>query len=218
MFNQMSEEVRKNAIQRLIRLSGYVVSDIFHNSTDDSLHMNYAAPLIAIFYPVLRDIMEKESVVGALTLEVGLESLFEDVLEGFEKEPLTAVVQTSCGQQFSFLIRGDEVSFLGEGDLHESISDVGRFATVNSTFKEFDELLLSHADIYPTSEEILCSYRVYVYPTSEFQALYLTNRPVVIEMLVGLVFLFTVSEGGHLSLFNLSLLIRHGCCVMFNRL
>jgi hypothetical protein len=48
--------------------------------------------------------------------------------------------------------------------------------------------------------------------------LYLTNRPVVIEMLVGLVFLFTVSEVGRLSLFNMSLLIRHVRCVMFNRL
>jgi hypothetical protein len=197
---------------------GYVVSDMFHNSTDDSLHMNYAAPLIAIFYPVFRDITENESVVGALTLEVGLESLFEDVLEGFEKEPLTAVVETSCGQQFSFLIKGDQVTFLGEGDLHETISDVGRFITVNSTFKEFDELLLSHADTYPTSEEILCSYRVHVYPTSEFHSLYLTNRPVVIEMLVGLVFLFTVSEVGCLFLFNLSFLIRHVRCIMFNRL
>jgi hypothetical protein len=195
MFNQMSEKQRSNALERLIQESGYVVSDVYYKSTStlDSLHSDYAAPLMALYYPVSRDIVKDQtSVVGALTLEVGLESLFEDVLQGFEDKPLTAVVETSCGSQFSFLVRGDQVTFLGSGDLHENIPDVGEMEFVSSSYEQFDDIIKSLAEIYPTAKEIMCSYRVYTFPTVDFHTSNLTNRPPIIQALVGLVFLFTV--------------------------
>lgn len=195
MFNQMSDKERSTAIQRLGENSGFVVSSIMYDVTNDSLHRGYAAPLMIVYYPVSRDISnDRTDVVGMVTLEMGLESLFEDVLQGFEDEPVTAVVSTSCGSKFSFLIRGEQVTFLGGGDLHEDIPDVGEMELLSSTFQQFDNLIQSFAESgYPSANGAMCSYRLQVFPTEDFHAHFLTNRPLIIEALVGLVFLFTVA-------------------------
>jgi hypothetical protein len=194
MFNQLSELGRSLALQRLLEARGYVISDILHDTTGDSLHDSYAAPIVGIFYPIFPDVVKDNStVVGVLTLEVGLECLFENVLEGFPDEHLTVVVETSCGLQFSFLVKGESVTFLGQGSLQENIPALGFYGNVNSTYAEFEEKIQAHAHIiYPTPQDALCSYRIFVYPTEDFHRTYLTSRPVIIEAVVGLIFLFTV--------------------------
>ena len=64
---------------------------------------------------------------------------------------------------------------------------------MESTFEQFDDKIKSFSGIYPTSNDVLCSYRLLVFPTVETHGHFLTNRPVVVEMIVGLLFLFTVS-------------------------
>lgn len=199
MFNQLSEGLRRQAIQMLVTDSGYVISDIFFNPTMDSLHADYAAPVFAIFYPIFSDdALQSEQQqlpepVGIVTLEIGLESLFENVLPGYEDEPLTAVVDTSCGGQFTFQINGNQVSFVGAGDLHEDIPDVGEITTTSTTYQSFDELIAKNSALYPTTDTTLCSYMVTLYPTNDFYSYYITNRPLIIEGLVGVVFFVTVA-------------------------
>lgn len=195
MFNQMSEKQRSKPLQHLVDRSGYVISDIhYKNNTLDSLHSAYAAPVMVLYYPVSRDIVEdKTSVVGAITLEIAVEALLEGFLLGFEDEPMTAVVETSCGSQYSFSVQGAEVTFLGSGDLHEKIPDVGTMEYVSSSYEQFDDVIKAVAALYPTVDEVLCSYKVSTYPTVDSHQVFLTNRPVIIEALVGVVFLFTVA-------------------------
>ncbi len=194
MFNQMSENHRNAALQRLLESSGFVVSDILYGSATDSLHNNYSAPVLALYYPVLKDVVkDNKTVVGAITLEISLESLLENTLRGFENEPITAVIETSCDSQYSFNVRGDQVTFLGIGDLQENIPDVGTFDLMSSNYTQFDDMIKSFTEIYPTADEILCSYRIKTYPTVDFYTNHLTNRPLIVESLVGLVFLFTVA-------------------------
>lgn len=188
----MSEKHTSAALRKLLESSGYVISDILYGPFWDSVSSNYTAPTIALYYPVLKDIVKNTTnVVGALTLEISLESLLENTLGGFEDEPITAVIQTSCGSQYSFEVRGDQVTFLGNGSLQEDIPDVGEFDIIATNYTQFDNII--HSSIYPTSDELLCSYQITTYPTVDFYNNYLTNRPVVIEGLVGLVFLFTVA-------------------------
>ena len=147
-----------------------------------------------LHYPIFRDIVSATGdVVGATTFSIGLEALLENALHGFEEEPLTVVVQTSCGGEISFMVRGETVEFLGPGNLKEKIPNVGAFELVESTFEQFDDMIKSFSGIYPTSIDVLCSYRLLAFPTVETHAHFLTNRPVVVEMIVGLLFLFTVS-------------------------
>jgi hypothetical protein len=193
MFNQMADPGRSAALQLLVESDGFVVSDIYDNANQDSLYSDLAVPVLAVYYPVSRDIVnDQKSLVGAVTLLVGLESVFEGVLQGFEADPVTAVVETSCGKILSFLIEADQVTFLGSGDLHEIIPDVGAMELISSTYQDFEDLIQSFGDIYPTAH-VLCSYRVKIYPTNSFYSNFLTNRPLIIEALVGLIFLFTVA-------------------------
>ncbi len=194
MFNQMSEEKRSAALGHLLQKSAFVVSDIFFNTTINSIQSEYKRPVIELHYPVFRDIVSaKGDVVGALTFSIGLEALLENALDGFEDEPLTAVVQTSCGGEISFMVRGETVEFLGPGNLKEKIPNVGSFELVESTFEQFDDKIRSLSGTYPTSNNVFCSYRLLAFPTIETHTHFLTNRPVVVEMIVGLLFLFTVS-------------------------
>lgn len=64
---------------------------------------------------------------------------------------------------------------------------------VSSNYTQFNNFIQSFSGIYPTSDEVLCSYQVSTYPTNDFYTYYLTSRPLIIEGLVGLVFLFTVA-------------------------
>ena len=132
-------------------------------------------------------------VIGALTFSIGLEAMLENALDGFEDEPITAVVQTSCGGEVSFMVRGETVEFLGTGNLKEKIPNVGTFELVESTFEQFDDKMKSFSGTYPTSNETFCSYRLLAFPTIETHTHFLTNRPVAVQMIVGLLFLFTVS-------------------------
>lgn len=193
MFNQVSEMGRKSAIETVLSEKGYVVSDVLTESTTDSLHKEYAAPVMSLYYPVFRNIVRDKTVVGVITLEIGLESLLENILQGHEDEPLSVVIETSCGAEVSFLVRGAEVSYLGEGNLKESIPNVGAFEREASEFEQFDDVIKSLSSLFPTTEAIPCSYRVMTFPTNEFYAQFLTNRPGIIQALVGGIFLFTVA-------------------------
>lgn len=182
------------AIGHLLENTQFVISDIYFVTTQDSLQREYQAPVIELHYPLFRDIAAaQQDIVGVITLEVGLEALLENALHGFEDEPLTAVVQTSCGGEFSFSVRGENVEFLGPGDLHETIPDVGTMELLESTFEQFDELIKSFSDTYPTGKKVFCSYRLLTFPTIESHDHFLTNRPAIVEAVVGLLFLFTVA-------------------------
>lgn len=194
MFNQMAEKNRRLALQKMLDSNGFVVSDIFYGSTSDSLHSDYAAPIFAFYYPIAKDSgKDKTNVAGVITLEIALESLLEGALYALDEEPITVVINTSCGSQYSFEVRGEQVIFLGNGSLQEVVPDVGEFELVSSNYTQFDNLLQAFSGIYPTSDEVFCSYQVSTYPTNDFYNYYLTNRPVMVEGLVGLVFLFTVA-------------------------
>jgi len=196
MFNQMSEESRAEALGHLFQNHTFAISGIYLSNNTNSTQNEYMAPVVELHYPISRDITAtKKNIVGVMTFTFGLEALLENTLHGFEDEPLTAVVQSSCGneEEVSFMIQGETVQFLGPGNLKEKIPDVGAYQLVASTFEEFDDDLQSFSGIYPTSDHVFCSYRLLVFPTVDAHTLFLTNRPVLVQGVVALLFLFTVS-------------------------
>jgi hypothetical protein len=192
MYNQMGEDRRKAGLSSLLDSGGFVFSDFFYNGTNiDTLYDNYAAPLMNLYFPVPSS--KGGDVVGALGLEVGVEFLFEQALLGNKNEPMTVTVDTSCGSQFSFRVHDQEVTFLGPGDIHDTIPDVGRYELVATSFEQFEEIVTSQTTIFPAPDEAICSYKILVYPTLDLYDYTISNRPLLVEAGVGLVFLFTVS-------------------------
>jgi hypothetical protein len=190
MFNQMSEFSRNEAITAMVESGGYVVSELFYEGTADSVHESFVAPLLALFYPIY-DGSEERNIKGVLTFELGLESFIEAELEGTNNDPLIVVLQNTCGQEFTFEVRGGMVSFLGEGDLHKNEVDLTLLETgiTKSTYEAFNETLTKNADIFPAAQ-ILCGYKIDVHPTEAFKLEYMTNIPLFIQLGIGLLFLF----------------------------
>jgi hypothetical protein len=210
MYNQMGEDRRKAGLTSLVESGGFIFSDFFYtNSTtgddddDNILHDDYAAPLLNLYFPVIggggvpstssSSNGEGDEVVGALDLEIGVEFLFERALVGNANEPMTVTVDTSCGSQFSFRVQDQKVTFLGRGDIHDTIPSVGGYDLVATTFEQFDEIVTSETTIFPAPNDSVCSYKILVYPTLEFYDYTISNRPILVQAGVGLVFLFTVS-------------------------
>ena len=86
---------------------------------------------------------------------------FHLVPEGIEK--LIVVVRNPCVPDTTFIVDGPRAEFVGVGDLHET---------------KYDHLEVSaNFDIFESIKE--CSNTIHVFPTTDFEEYYVTNKPVI---------------------------------------
>jgi class 3 adenylate cyclase len=85
---------------------------------------------------------------------------------------------------FTYEVRGEDVTYLGRGDLHHSYDDL----EVSEPLSRFNEHKhhLHHAP-FNLGE---CPYNLRVYPTSEFEAVYVTSTPIIFMSVVIIIFVF----------------------------
>lgn len=147
-------------------------------------HSNIDGPAVNIWYPVFFALTsEDRSEVGILSMTVRWDSFF---LPHLPPSPaaLMVVVTNACSDGFTFEITGDEVIYLGTGDLHDQEYDSYR--------KDFS--LTAEASVFsdiPLSESF-CPYMVSVYPSQMTRDSYETDRPVHYTIGVACVFAFTI--------------------------
>jgi hypothetical protein len=139
------------------------------------------------------DDMDGNKMIGMLTSTISWSSVFEtSVLSCAADHGLFAVLENDCDQQFTFLINGQDASFLGKGDLHDNGYD-----DYKSTFKL--ESLLGSGEEFLTPGSLLtldtdfCNYRVHVYPSSDLEDSFDTNNRIWYSVAIALIFLFTAS-------------------------
>ena len=129
----------------------------------------------------LSDEVVKRKLVGALTCYVYWQVYFNNILPSGTKEVI-AVLENSCGQQFTYSVVGDEAQYAGPGDLHNP-----KFGNLEVT-TGFGAFLGDNAN---AEEEGMCVYTVRVFPSQEFEDSFLTNRPIYFTMTVLATFVFT---------------------------
>jgi hypothetical protein len=209
MFNQYSEMARRQALSEMISEGGSVMTEALLTKTSESVHDFYVSPTSSLYFPVF-DTPEQKTIGGALTIEVDWESFFQKALYGVEV-PVMVVLENSCGQIYSFEVIEKQVMYLGEGDMHD---DTIQGPSANSTFKSFEEVLyviVEDEDHMPMDEEFditdeelqhehqfvpsgsVCSYRIFVYPTTEMRDHFLTNKPIYFQAAIAMIFLFTTA-------------------------
>ena len=128
--------------------------------------------------------------VGAVEFEFLWEHVFANVLTGIDS-PLHAVVENTCdNRQFTYEVIGEEVSFVGEGDLHND--GVDGFNDFSTSPEEFEALFLEHSFRPKVEADGSCSYFVSYFPTAEFKRHYVTNSPDAYRGIVMAVFLFVI--------------------------
>lgn len=130
---------------------------------------------------------ERRQVAGVLNVMVYwqryLDCLLPDVEES-QNAPLMAVLENTCGQSFTYEIRGTKAMFLGVGDLHDT---------------QYDDLMLQSGFAAVLGFDLLddetmpgeCMYNVRIYPTQEMEEGFLTDEPFWFAAIVFSIFVFT---------------------------
>lgn len=95
--------------------------DFLFNHSD--VHINDNQPRSYVLQPVWDRFEEGARVVGFFAGEMAWESFFINVLPEGTADVLVDV-KGSCGNEFSYIVRGHHADYIGRGDLHESKYDV----------------------------------------------------------------------------------------------
>jgi class 3 adenylate cyclase len=147
-------------------------------SSEETILVSFvAAPIFdSVGKKSMKDDIQR--IVGLIIAQLSWTEFFVNLLpEGIDG--INVVVRNACASNFTLNIHGPEVEFVGIGDLHDT---------------QYQGLEMStRFDIFENVED--CTHSIYLYPTSEFQDIFRTNRPVVYSIaavaifaLAGLVF------------------------------
>ena len=151
----------------------------------DVNHTSDGQPRSVVLEPVFDTFMKsKQKVVGFLVGEMPWKAFFMDVLPHGTKD-IVVDVKSSCGNDFTYLIRGHAAIFLGYGDLHDK-----KYDSLIHTY-EFAEFARYDGVADDDLNGVHCEFTMDIYPTNELETSYHTNRPALYTTVVVLVFFFT---------------------------
>lgn len=173
-----TDAARSSALSEVVQMSSFFGSSAPLSDTPQSL----------LVFPVVKDFGTGSEIVAHYLAIVDWNVLFKNALhEGLQ--PMHLVLSNTCGQFFTFEVKGPKSSYVGEGDLHNrDYSKFGRtssfeFETARGEVKEGDH----------------CEYSISVYPTQRFEDSYYTSAPavytsVIVGVVVGTALLFILYD------------------------
>jgi Adenylate and Guanylate cyclase catalytic domain len=135
-------------------------------------------PRSCALIPIMDDFDEASEVVGFITGELSWTNFFQDVLPS-EVNGIVLEVIGTCGESFTFQVNGHQADFLGYGHEHPARFD-SLFHTVAFAKAETE-----------VNDTAACQYTLTFFPTNEFEAVYVTNKPAIYTCVVVLAFVFT---------------------------
>ncbi len=196
MFNQMSEPRRRKAISAMIENNIPVFSQSF-NSTTDAFYKLFLTPapinneiVGELFFPVY-DSLQSNNIAGSLAVDFSWNRMLEAGLTA-QSDGIVIVLESNCGQIFSFKVIGGQIELLGEGDLHETTFDDLMVPSFND--RDFEEFLVIFSPRVESPEQLSnwgCAYDIRVYPSSDMRSRYITSKPRDETCVVVSIFLFT---------------------------
>ena len=143
-------------------------------------------PNSLVFYPVHKVVGASQSdmvamVGAAIAWNRALQNVIPDGVRSMD-----AVLTNNCHQTFTYRVNGPDVTFLGDGDWHNSdFSDIG--VEMDLTTQQ-QQQYVSHPNVPATPGH--CQYSLRIYPTSDFRASYESDTPAAFTAVVATVFFF----------------------------
>jgi hypothetical protein len=139
-------------------------------------------PHSRLVYPIFENSLQNDAnakVVGLIMNALSWDKYLQDILpQGVAG--IYCILQNSCGQSFTYLINGPNVTYEGEGDFHE-----WRYTDMEQTID-----LSMYGDLQmDAAQQNSCVYWVTVYPSSEFKDSYDSNTPVLFSIIVECAFI-----------------------------
>ncbi|KAL7505956.1 hypothetical protein ACHAXN_003317 [Cyclotella atomus] len=181
MFNLHSEPNRMKALDDMLTYRVETLTAILQLVQDSELR-----PSSIMFAPVwdeLNDEVEliEKNVVGSVSVVFSWDDLLRKVLPNYIKG-MICVLRSSIGQEFTYSISGDQVTLMGEGDLHDVKYDY--------LGEEFKASLAGVNEEYAVVANLI-TYSLTMYPSQEFQDQYVTNKAAIYTAVVVLIFVCT---------------------------
>lgn len=207
MFNLFDGGICQRGMDTMLWSQGVVLSEIMYGP-------NSTTPISFFMVPVFSN-FSSHHIVGTVILEVDWRTYFEAALPK-QAGDVMITVENTCGQIHSFKSVGDTVEYVDAKNSHDA-----RFDSQNRTLSQesfhylCDAVPFSYVYLngYSTEEKVAptetndnqqydpdyslnasqCHYSVSVYPTSEFEAKFITQKPLGYTFFVIIIFIFTSS-------------------------
>lgn len=197
MFNQASHVIQRTALGAMFTQKSMVSSDIFLSDA--------GAPQFVRFFPIF-ETLERERVVGSLSLLTDLTVMFEMMLST-NNTSIDVVLDSNCGKLYTFRIHAENSSavptamLLGEGDLHDPAFDAFEATFTNDDWvnmwndvvstapKEVSTFYKERApsqNIFGESASLSCGFDVRLYPTEEYETVFVTTYPLGVALGISL--------------------------------
>jgi hypothetical protein len=145
-------------------------------------------PMSDIFLPVFDSFdTDQRKTVAVLTATVNWRGFFRDILPQ-TVNGLTFVLENTCYGSHTYEINGQDVTYVGPGDRHESkYNGLRQSANFDDEHRIADG---TRAGLHLNQNG--CMYSIHVYPSQEFSDDYKTSTPIIITCSVAIIFVFTV--------------------------
>ena len=144
--------------------------------------------ITTMLYPIFDKFHGARKVVGFMDIDIYWHDYLQRILPP-GSGAIDVVVMNDFDQVFTFEVVGQEVNFLGDGDLHDA-----KFDGMEKDFLFGSELMDPITSPTYTGTPLYSHfgvYNFYLYPTQELQDLYVTKKPVNYTILVCFIFFFT---------------------------
>jgi hypothetical protein len=175
MYNLHSEVHMMEALDNMMTYAVPTLTGILKDGQGEG---HVTGPNSIIFYPVL-DNLTSDRVVGSVSLVFSWNRLFAMIVPEYIKG-IVCVLSASNGQVYSYNVSGDDVFFMGEGDMHDPKYD------------EEEEVVEARL-LYEGEDDAgkFITYTLRMYPSDLFREQYITNKPAIYAVCTLLIFLFT---------------------------
>eukprot|EP00979_Chaetoceros_neogracilis_P018502 scaffold10691_cov287-Chaetoceros_neogracile.AAC.1 len=196
LFNLHSETKRQHALDDMMEYEVPTITSLLHLVQHDEMN-----PSSILFYPVfdrfessLKDNSpffgeDSREIVGSVSIVFTWAQILHKVLPNYI-EGMHIVLESSdlegpelqLQQQWTYDVSGEEVTLLGEGDLHEPKFDKFEHKVEASGANETENLGIVGN---------LVSYEIRIYPSSVFRKRYLSQKPLAMTIVVVSIFILT---------------------------
>jgi len=185
LFNLHAETKRQHALDDMMEYKVPTITSLLHLVQHEEIN-----PSSILFFPVFdrfNDFINPREVVGSVSIVFTWEAILRKVLPKYI-EGITVVLESSDStdpelqrqQQWTYDISGEEVTLLGEGDLHEQTFNAFEHRVQTSVAKQTENLGIV---------DNVVTYEIKIYPSAVFKRRYTSSKPLVMTIIVVCIFI-----------------------------
>jgi class 3 adenylate cyclase len=141
-------------------------------------------------YPVFDNFTTSRQMVGVVLSDVYWRLHLEQVLPP-NARGVIAVLENNVNQSFTYRLDGPDVTYMGEGDLHDDAFDHMRVSAVLTDFLSTYASAETQGFTAVPLTGVGVQYSLHVYPSQDMKDDFVTKEPIIFSLVVAMVFVFT---------------------------